>query len=370
MSIHISFVSQPFGKTLGKAFGKTLGSLLVVTSCSWLSPVAAQTINETPLVAQIVTPNPVSNPPVNSLEQRANAAYLEGDADLAVNLYSQLLQQQPNSYLFQIRLAVAMLNAGPEYFSRSYEAFQKARELRPDVDEPLIYLGQLEESLEQPAKALANYQKAYELNPANQDAFIGMQRLQAQVVLPVMPEGLEVIEQRKLADYLAAIEPNSRLLRGLREQQSIIRSFAWRSALPNLNLTYSWTSFNSNSPSNAADPCIGGRRQSNQQICGGGAGSSNGFAIGVNWNLTELFVNSNQLRLRGYEDQIQENLQELETETQRLFAVRRSLLEEFRQFAWQAALEPSDRTIRYNRRNRYLQILYVSQQIYSITGLY
>ncbi len=378
MSIPIFFVSQALSKTLGKTFSKTLGSLLVVTSCGWLTPVAAQAINEAPLVAQVVTPTPARtpvptpiNPTINSLEQRADAAYLAGEADLAVNLYSQLLVQQPNSYLFQVRLAVAMLNVGPEYLSRSYQAFQKARELRPDIDEPLIYLGQLEESLEQPAKALANYQKAYALNPTNQEAFIGIQRLQAQVALPTMPEGLEVIEKRNLADYLAAIEPNSRILRGLREQQSIIRSFAWRNALPNINLSYSWTSFNSNSPSNtAADPCIGGRRQSNQQICGGGAGNSNGFSIGVNWNLTELFVNSNQLRLRGYEDQIKENLQGLETETQRLFTSRRSLLEEFRQLAWQSPLEPSDRNIRYNRRDRYLQILYLSQQIYSITGLY
>jgi tetratricopeptide (TPR) repeat protein len=363
MSISISFV--------GKNIGKTIGSLLVVTSCGWITPVTAQSINETPLVAQIITPTPAPNSLANSLEQRANEAYVAGEADLAVNLYSQLLQQQPNSYLFQVRLAVAMLNAGPEYMSRSYEAFQKARDLSPNIDEPLIYLGQLEESLEQPAKALANYQRAYELNPSNQDAFINIQRLQAQVALPAMPEGLEVIEKRNLADYLAAVESNSRLLQGLREQQSIIRNLAWRSALPNLNLSYSWTRFNSNSPdSGAADPCIGGRRQSNQQICGGGAGTSGGFSIGVNWNLTELFVNSNQLRLRGYEDRIKENLQELKTETQRLFTIRGSLLEEFRQLSWQAALDPSDRNIRYNRRDRYLQILYISQQIHSITGLY
>lgn len=393
MSISTSFVSHPFGKAIG--------SLLVITSCGWLTPVAAQSTNETPMVAQLITqvfpppsappsapppartpipspartpiPSPARtpvNPPVNSLEQRANTAYLEGEAEVAVNLYSQLLQQQPNSYLFQVRLAVAMLNAGPEYLSRSYEAFLKARDLRPDIDEPLVYLGQLEESLEQPVKALANYQKAYELNPTNQDAFIGMQRIQAQVALPAMPERLEVIEKKNLVDYLAAIEPNSRALQGLREQQSIIRNFAWRSALPNLNLSYSWTRFNSDSPTGAGDPCIGGRRQSNQQICGGGAGNSNGFSIGVNWNLTELFVDNNQLRLRGYEDRIQENLQELKTETQRLFIIRGSLLEEFRQLVWQAALDPSDRTIRYNRRDRYLQILYFSQQLHSITGLY
>lgn len=352
------------------SLGKTLGCVLVVTSCSWLPPVKAQSINDNPLVAQIVLPTPALNSGVNTLQQRADTAYTQGDAALAVNLYAQLLQQQPNSYLFQVRMAVAMLNTGPEYLSRSYEAFQKARDLNPNIDEPWIFLGRLEESLEQPAKALGSYQKAYALNPTNQDAFIGIQRLQAQVALPTIPEGLEVIEQRKLADYLEAVEPNSRLLQGLREQQSIIRSFAWRSSLPYLSLGYSWSRSSSDSPdSGAGDPCVGGRRQSTQQVCGGN-GTSNGLSIGVNWNLTELFLNSNQLRLRGYEDDINKNLRELKTETQRLFTVRGTLLEEFRQLAWQAALDPSDRTIRYNRRDRYLQILYISQQIYSITGLY
>ncbi len=370
MSISIFFGSKIPDKNPRRTLGRVLGCFLVATTCGWLSPAKAQATNEIPLVAQIVTPTPAPNPRINDLQQRANTAYMQGDAGLAVNLYSQLLQQQPDNYLFQVRLAVAMLNAGPEYLSRSYEAFQKARDLNPSIDEPLIFLGRLEESREQLAKALANYQRAYELNPTNQDAFIGIQRLQAQVALPAIPGGLEVIEQRNLADYLGAVEPNSRLLQGLREQQSIIRSFAWRSALPYLSLGYSWSSSRSDSPeSGSADPCLGGRRQSTQQVCGGN-GTSNGFSIGVNWNLTDLFVNSNQLRLRGYEDDIQKNLQDLKTETQRLFTVRGSLLEDFRQLSWQAALDPSDRTIRYSRRDRYLQILYISQQIYSITGLY
>lgn len=369
MSISTSFIGKNFSKNLGK----TLGCLVIVTSYGWLTPVkaqSAQSITEQPLVAQRIIPTPAPNSAFNSLQQQADTAYTQGDADLAINLYSQLLQLQPDSYLFQVRLAVSMLNTGPEYLSRSYAAFQKARDLNPNIDEPLIFLGRLDESLEQPAKALANYQKAYQLNPTNQDAFMGIQRLQAQVDLPPIPDGLEVIEQRSLADYLKAVEPNSRLLQGLREQQSIIRSFAWRSALPYLSLGYSWSSSGSDSPdSGSADPCLGGRRQSTQQVCGGN-GNSNSFSIGVNWNLTELFVNSNQLRLRGYEDEIQQNLQDLKTETQRLFIVRGSLFEDFRQLSWQAALDPSDRTIRYNRRDRYLRILYLTQQIYSITGIY
>jgi len=428
---------------------RSLGFLLVVASCSWLTPAKAQSTNPDPMVTPAVAPTvtqpatrsadplvvqpvrrssvaqpptrsvtpagsqpsvaqpatrsiapsvpPVANSPVppvprtsppgtpaatpavaqlaprvENLQQQADSAYLEGNAALAVNLYSQLLQQQPDSYLFQVRLAVAMLNAGPEYLTRSYEAFQKARDLNPSIDEPLVFLGRLEESQEQSAQALVNYQKAYALNPANQDAFIGIQRVQAQVALPAFPDNLAVVAERDLADYLAAIEPNSRLLEGLRSQRSIVQGFAWRSALPYLNLGYSWSHSNniSSDSNSSSDPCIGGRRQSDGQNCGNGTGNSNGFSIGVNWNLTELFANSNQFRLRLFEDEIKKNLSELKTETQRLFSTRRSLLEEFRELSWRAALNPTDPAIRYSRRDRYLQILYVSQQIYNITGLY
>jgi len=344
--------------------GKALGCLIVVTSLSYVLPVKAQSIsNRSDLVAQ-------GPPSSSSLEQRAATAYAQGDAALAMTLYSQLLQQQPNNYVFQVRLAVAMLNAGPEFYNRSYEAFQKAQELAPTIDEPLVYLATIDESWERPREALAKYQKAFQLNPNNQDAFLAIQRLQAQVALPALPEGLEVINKKPLADYLAAIEPNSRLLAGLRAQHSILQSFAWRSALPSVNFSYSWTNFSSTSVDlNASDPCIGGRRQSSGQSCAGN-GSSNSFSIGVNWNLTDLFFNNDQLRLRGYQDRIANNLRELQAETQRLFIQRGSLIEEFRQLAWEAAIDPTDRDVRFKRRDRYLQILYITQQIYNITGLY
>jgi hypothetical protein len=360
--------------------GKTLGCIFVVVGCSWSDPVQSQVFREdsnysfTPnLLAQNISPGASPNTSLGaSLEERAALAYSQGDAPLAVFLYSRLLEQQPNSYLFQVRLAVALLNSGPEYVNESYAAFQKARELNPNIDEPLIFMGRIEEALELNQVALENYQRAYELNTASQDAFIGIQRIQAQVSLPPLPDGLEVIKTRSLDEYLAAVEPNSRLIAGLRAQRSIMENLVWRNAFPNLSLGYSWSESTSESVGDdVGDPCIGGRRQSSQQVCGAGSSRSDGFSIGVSWNLTDLlFGDSNQLRLRGYNDLIASNLEQLQTEVKRLYTRRGSIMEEFQQLAWQAALNPSDREIRYNRRDRYLQILYLTQQIHSITGLY
>jgi len=364
--------------------GKALGCLFVVAGCSWSAQAQAQVFREDSnylfapnLFAQNISPEapPTLSPNLSldaSLEERAALAYNQGNSPLAVFLYSRLLEQQPDSYLFQVRLAVALLNSGPEYVNESYAAFQKARNLNPNIDEPLIFMGRIEEAWELNQVALENYQRAYDLNAASQDAFIGMQRIQAQVSLPPLPDGLEVIKTRSLDEYLAAVEPNSRLIAGLRAQRSIVENLVWRNALPSLNLGYSWSDSTSDSVGDdVGDPCIGGRRQSSQQVCGAGTGRSDGFSIGVNWNLTDLlFGDSNQLRLRGYNDTIASNVEQLQTEVKRLYARRGSIMEEFQQLAWQAALNPSDREIRYSRRDRYLQILYLTQQMHSITGLY
>jgi len=358
MSISISSV--------GSFTGKALGCLLVAASCSWVTPAQAQSTGNTNrdniLIAQA---------PTSSLQQQAETAYSQGDAERAVFLYSQLLQQQPNNYQFQIRLAVSLLNDGPEYINQSYAGFQRARELNPNIDEPWLFLAKIDEAFERSNEALANYQRAFQLNPSNQEAFIGTQRLQSQAALPAFPENLIAIEKKPLADYIAAVEPNSRLLQGLRAQQSIVQSASARSLLPSVSVGYSRSGFDSTSLSPQAPTFC-----AEQADCaftlqrGFGYGNSDSYSLSLGWSLGDIFFNENNLRSRAYEDDIANNLRNQQLETQRLLAIRGSSIEEFRQLAWQAALNPSDRTIRYNRRDRYLQILYLTQQIHSITGLY
>ncbi len=350
--------------------GKTLSCLLVVASCGWVIPATAQTTgsNSRDNLSRDIL---IAQAPTSSLQQQAEIAYTQGDAARAVFLYSQLLQQQPNNYQFQIRTAIALLNAGPEYITQSYAAFQRAKELNPNIDEPWIFLGKIDEAFERPAEALANYQRAFQLNPANQEAFSGTQRLQSQAPLPSFAEDLFTIEKRPLAEYIAAVEPNSRLLQGLRAQQSIVQSQSARSLLPSVGIGYSRSGFDSTSLSPQAPTFC-----ADQETCvvklerGFSYGSSDNYSISLGWSLGDIFFNENNLRSRAYEDDIATNLRNLQLETQRLFALRGSLIEEFRQLAWQAALNPADRTVRYNRRDRYLQILYITQQIHSITGLY
>jgi tetratricopeptide (TPR) repeat protein len=350
--------------------GKTLGCLLVAASCGWVIPADAQvTINNSRdnLSRDIL----IAQAPTSSLQQQAEIAYTQGDAARAVFLYSQLLQQQPNNYQYQIRTAIALLNAGPEYIAQSYAAFQRAKDLNPNIDEPWIFLGKIDEAFERPNQALANYQRAFQLNPANQEAFSGTQRLQSQTALPAFAEDLFAIEKRPLAEYIAAVEPNSRLLQGLRAQQSIVQSQSARSLLPSVGLGYSRSGFDSSSLNPQAPTFC-----ADQESCvvklerGFSYGSSDNYSLSLGWSLGDIFFNENNLRSRAYEDDIATNLRNLQLETQRLFALRGSLIEEFRQLAWQAAVNPSDRTVRYNRRDRYLQILYITQQIHSITGLY
>jgi tetratricopeptide (TPR) repeat protein len=345
--------------------GKTLGCLLVV-SCGWVIPVNAQVNTQANAERSLIAQAPASG-----LQQQAEAAYSQGDASRAVFLYSQLLQQQPNSYPYQIRLAIALLNAGPEYINQSYAGFQKAKELNPNVDEPWLFLAKIDEAFERPTQALANYQRAFQLNPNSQEAFTGAQRLQSQTVFPTLPESLSTIEQRGLPDYIAAVEPNSRVLQGLRAQQSIVQGFAARSLLPGVSVGYSRSGYDSTSLNPQAPTFCADAATCNFTLERGfGYGHSDNYSISLGWSLGDIFFNENNLRSRAYEDDIASNLRSLQLETQRLFGLRGSLIEEFRQLAWQAALNPSDRTIRYNRRDRYLQILYLTQQIYSITGLY
>lgn len=354
--------------------GKTLGCLFVVASCGWVIPADAQLGNQLTgnnnrdnlsrdiLVAQALN---------SSLQQQAEIAYTQGDATRAIFLYSQLLQQQPNNYQYQIRVAIALLNAGPEYINQSYAGFQRAKEINPNIDEPWIFLGKIDEAFERPTEALANYQRAFQLNPGNQEAFAGTQRLQGQTALPSFPENLLAIEKRPLSEYIAGVEPNSRLLQGLRAQQSIVQGQSARSLLPSVGLGYSRSGYDSTSLSPQAPVfCADAGTCDFTLQRGFSYGSSDNYSLSLGWSLGDIFFNENNLRSRAYEDDIANNLRNLQLETQRLFALRGSLIEEFRQLAWQAALNPSDRTIRYNRRDRYLQILYITQQIHSITGLY
>lgn len=372
MSISISSVS------------KTFGCLLILANCSWVLPVqAAQTQLEEQLETQLFQSpvqsleSPVPSPErvlvaqVSGLQQQAEAAYFQGDAPRAVFLYSQLLQQQPNNYQFQIRQAIALLNAGPEYLNQSYASFQRARELNPNVDESWLFIAKIDEAYERSEQALANYQTAFQLNPENQEAFTGIQRVQSQPTLPSFPEEITQIEAKPLTEYVASVDTNSRLVQGLRAQQSIVQSFAWRSLLPGVSLGYSRSGFDSTSLSPQAPVFCADQETCNFSLERGfGYGSSDNYSISLGWSLGDIFFNENNLRVRAYEDDIANNISNLELEAQRLFALRGSLIEEFRQLAWQAALNPADRNIRYTRRDRYLQILYITQQIHNITGLY
>ncbi len=304
-----------------------------------------------------------------SLQQQAEAAYSQGDGPRAAFLYAQLLQQQPNNYQFQVRLAFSLLNSGPEELNNSYVAFQRAREINPNVDEPWLYLGRLEEALERPQTALANYQQALQINPNNQEAFAGARRVQSLPALPALPENLAVIENRPLSEYVAAVDGNSRVIQGLRAQQSIVQNFAWRGIFPGVSLGYSRSNFDSES-FNPTAPIFSDQPFDFTLQRGTSRGDSNGFSVSLGWNTADIFLNENQLRARAYEDDIANNLRSQQLEVQRLYALRSSLLEEFRQLAWQSAINPTDRTIRYNRRDRYMQLLYVSQQLHAITGLY
>ncbi len=368
MSISISSVS------------KTFGCLLILANCSWILPAQAQTqlkeqletqLFQSPVQSPVQSPERVLVAQASGLQQQAETAYFQGDAPRAIFLYSQLLQQQPDNYQFQIRQAIALLNAGPEYLNQSYAGFQRARELNPNVDESWLFLAKIDEAYERSESALTNYQTAFQLNPESQEAFTGIQRVQSQPALPRFPEGINQIEARPLTDYVASVDTNSRLIQGLRAQQSIVQSFAWRSLLPGVSLGYSRSGFDSTSLSPQAPVFCADEATCNFSLERGfGFGSSDNYSIGLGWSLGDIFFNENNLRVRAYDDDIANNLSNLELEAQRLFALRGSLIEEFRQLAWQAVLNPADRNIRYTRRDRYLQILYVTQQIHNITGLY
>ncbi len=312
---------------------------------------------------------PASSQVPATLQQQAEAAYARGDAARSIFLYSQLLQQQPDNYQFQFRLAFAMLNAGPEFLQKSYVGFQRAKDINPNVDEPWLYLARIDEALERPAQALGNYQRAFQLNPNNQQAFAGIRRVQAQPALTNLPDAFDVLEQRPITDYIAGVEVNSQAVQGLRGQQAIAQALSWRGLLPGVNINFSTSNYR-NQSQRPISPIF--TEQPGRVILApeSSQGDSNNFTVNFNWSTADIFLSENRLRLRAYEDDIANTLDNLRLEAQRLFILRSNLLEEFRQLAWQATLNPSDRTIRYNRRDRYLQIIYLSQQLQAITGLY
>ncbi len=337
---------------------KSFSTSLVICSCTVAGADLAAAV---PLVAQANQVN---------LEQEADQAYARGDAPRALFLYSRLLEQQPNNYTFQVRVAVALLNTGPENLAASYEAFQKASRLAPEIDESWLFLGQIDEAWERRQEAINHYGQALRLNPANQQAFIALQRIQAQPPLPQLPENLTTIESRNLDSYVARVETHSRRVQGLRAQLQIAEDLRWRALFPSVSLGFSpsrnsrfdSTSVSANTPTDFNDPLT--FRDSSDR------GRFGSFYVGVFWNITDLFDQDNETRIQSYRNNLGQNLQTLQQEAQRLYALRSNLFGEFRQLAWQAALNPTDRNIRLNRRDRYLQIFYVTQQIHTLTGIY
>lgn len=178
----------------------------------------------------------------SELLRQAESAYNIGDAQTSLLLYTRLLEQDPNNYTFQVRQAVALLNATPEFVEQATRAFIRASELDPRNPEPLNFLGRISAAFNRKEEAIAYYQKALQLNSNDPPTILEIQRLQSLSALPLLPESLSQIRNRPLEEYVAAVSSSTEVS-GLQDQLRIARSLGFRRFLPIANLGYSRSNF-------------------------------------------------------------------------------------------------------------------------------
>jgi len=107
---------------------------------------------------------------LRDLAARANASYRKGDYDNAIKLYSELIRQQPG-------LADAYIARGAAYHAdrtrdKALADFNRAIELNPKSARAYCDRAELEQQLlQRPDRALADYDEAIRLEPAFQRAY-------------------------------------------------------------------------------------------------------------------------------------------------------------------------------------------------------
>jgi tetratricopeptide (TPR) repeat protein len=115
---------------------------------------------------------PTAQPPVDDHFRKGNEFAQAGDFEMAIQEYTEALDQNPDHVSVLVNLGVAYYSTGQ--LEQAVAQYEKAIELAPEDADVYSNLAAAYVQLGQLDKALETYQKAVELNPDLAEAHFGL----------------------------------------------------------------------------------------------------------------------------------------------------------------------------------------------------